>query len=82
MAHFGKFYRICNDSLIYKEFDAYVGFYKKEYKKELSYHKLANHLNAVRDSRNIFDNIIIRSKDDEFPCMGKDIENINPCPNQ
>lgn len=78
VAHFGKFYRICNDSLIYKETEAYVKFSKNEYFQELKYHKLNNHLIAIRDPKNSIENINSRSKG-EFPCMGDGIQNINPC---
>lgn len=78
VAHFGKFYRICIDNLIYKEPDAYVRFSKKEYFMALKYHKLNNHLISIRDKQNSNDNIIFRSIE-QFPCMGDNIQYIDPC---
>jgi triacylglycerol lipase len=78
VAHFGKFYRICNDNLIYKENEAYVKLYVREYLKEAKYHSLTSHLTAIRNQKNKFEQIKLRSKGD-FPCMGEHIKNIDPC---
>lgn len=78
VAHFGKFYRICDDSKIYQAQEAYVKFSMKEYFKVVKYHKLSNHLEAIRMNQNSLDNITSRSNG-QFPCLGESIEYINPC---
>jgi hypothetical protein len=78
VAHFGNFYRICDDSKIYKADEAYVKFTFKEYFNALKYHKLSNHLAAIRMTENNLENIKSRSNE-QFPCLGKNIQNIDPC---
>jgi len=68
VAHFGKFYRICNDDLLYKETEAYVKFSGKEYLTEFKLHALSSHLKAIKNGRNKVEEINLRSIGD-FPCM-------------
>jgi len=78
VAHFGKFYRICDDNLLYKEETAYVRFSGREYFFALKYHKLSNHLRAIRDASNSSAAISGRS-DVPFGCMGEGIRYVDPC---
>ncbi|WET50775.1 lipase family protein [Chryseobacterium indologenes] len=69
-AHFGKFYRICNDGLVYKEEEAYVKFKLSEYFNEFKLHALRSHIDSLRKEENSFALINERSKDKKpFPCM-------------
>jgi hypothetical protein len=79
VAHFGNFLRICDDNLIYKEPDAYVRFSAKEYFLAFKYHKLASHLCAIRQRDNGLQDIIYRSANVQFPCLGEGIQYIDPC---
>lgn len=67
-AHFGKFYRICNDGLVYKEQEAYVRFRLSEYFNEFKFHALKSHIDLLRKKENIAALINQRS-DGHFPCM-------------
>lgn len=78
VAHFGKFYRICNDGLIYKERESYVKFNLREYFTEFNLHSLKNHLTAIRDVRNSAVEILTRSTGD-FPCMELTEPALEPC---
>ena len=78
VAHFGKFVRICDDKKLYYETESYVKFTKREYMWVLKYHKLANHLSAIRDPANSTANIVTRSVG-ETPCMGEEIVVVDPC---
>lgn len=78
VAHFGKFYRICDDGLIYKESDAYVRFSKKEYFSVIKYHKLKNHLSALKFGENSTEKVLARSIKNHS-CMGEGIQSENPC---
>lgn len=70
VAHFGKFYRICDDGLVYEEKEAYVKFNRNEYFTEFKLHSLATHIERLRDTRNNFNDIISRSINmGDFPCM-------------
>lgn len=79
-SHFGKYYRICDDGLIYKEVDAFVKFNGMEYFKWLRYHRLKNHLSAIRNCDNTIEKITDRSEGN-FPCMSEGIHVIDPCGN-
>ncbi len=68
VAHFGKFYRICNDGLIYKENEAYVKFKVTELKDEFKLHSLKNHILYISNNKNKIEDIIKRSTGN-FPCM-------------
>ena len=68
VAHFGKFYRICKNGLIYSEKESYIKFRFFEYLSEFKLHSLKNHLKAIRSSKNSLDNIIKRSVGD-YPCL-------------
>jgi len=67
-AHFGKFYRICNDSLVYKEQEAYVKFRFSEYFNEFNLHALKSHIDLLRKKKNTAVLINQRSVG-HFPCM-------------
>lgn len=82
VAHFGQFYRICKDSLLYKEPEAYVKFTFKEKMKlssMLDYHSLNSHLAALRLTSNSNEKVLINSKNPGFPCMGEGITEQKPC---
>lgn len=80
VAHFGKFYRICDDSLLYKEPSSYVKFNRGERRKIFEYHSLQNYLKSLRKPENNFAAIGKRSSPDHlFPCMGNNITLKNPC---
>ncbi|WP_295222572.1 lipase family protein [uncultured Chryseobacterium sp.] len=69
-AHFGKFYRICDNGLLYKEEEAYVKFRLSEYFNEFKLHALGSHIKALRSPKNSFALISERSKDNQpYPCM-------------
>ncbi|KIC62805.1 lipase family protein [Chryseobacterium taiwanense] len=69
-AHFGKFYRICNDGLVYKEQEAYVKFSLSEYFNEFKLHALKSHIDLLRKKENITTLINQRSEGKgHFPCM-------------
>lgn len=70
VAHFGKFYRICDDGLVYKEKEAYVKFNLTEYTDAIKLHSLKNHIIAIRDEQNNREAIVLRSGTEEYPCMG------------
>ncbi|MFA4978568.1 MAG: lipase family protein [Sphingobacterium sp.] len=77
VAHFGQFLRICDDGEIHFEKEAYVKFSIAEYTKALKYHKLTNHLAAIRRDDNKLQEIKSRSSD--FSCMGDEIIEKDPC---
>lgn len=52
LAHFGRFYRICDDLTLSKEPERYVKMTYKEGKREISYHKLASYIAALRLPKN------------------------------
>lgn len=79
VAHFGKYYRICNNGLVYKETEAYVKFNIGEYRTEVALHSLANHILLLRDSRNSLVEINKRSVG-HFPCMELNGEPWEMCP--
>ncbi len=80
VAHFGQFYRICDDGLLYREPGAYVKFSGLEYFKAFKYHSLSNHLAALRKPKNSRKPIEERSSGGHtFPCMGGSIAQKNPC---
>lgn len=80
VAHFGKFYRICNDNLLYTERESYVKFKLSEYLSEFNLHSLKNHLSAIRDIRNGSSDIINRSTGKgDFPCMELTSAPVDPC---
>lgn len=69
-AHFGKFYRICTDGLVYKEDEAYVKFKLSEYFNEFKLHALKSHIAAIRNEQNSI--VMINNRSDAnnpFPCM-------------
>ncbi|CAI8895511.1 hypothetical protein [Chryseobacterium sp. IT-36CA2] len=67
-AHFGKFYRICNDGLVYKEQEAYVRFRLSEYFNEFKLHALKGHIDLLRKKENIA-TLINQRSEGHFPCM-------------
>lgn len=80
VAHFGQFYRICDDGLLYREPGAYVKFKGLEYFKAFKYHALSNHLASLRKQQNHGKVIKTRSSGDHsFPCMGGSITQMNLC---
>jgi hypothetical protein len=80
VAHFGQFYRICLNGLLYKEAEAYVKFNGTEYFKAFKYHSLKNYLSALRNTENSVAAIDKRSTaGHSFPCMGDSISIKNPC---
>lgn len=68
VAHFGKFYRICNDGLIYEEKESYVKFNLSEYFTEFKLHALNTHIELLRKKENDLKFIRQRSTGN-FPCM-------------
>lgn len=70
VAHFGKYYRICNDGLMYKETEAYVRFKLREFRirHEIKLHSLATHIDLIRKTENVFQQINERSIG-HTPCM-------------
>jgi len=68
VAHFGKFYRICNNKLIYSEKESYIKFRFFEYLSEFKLHSLKNHIKAIRKTENSIKNIKNRSIGD-YPCL-------------
>jgi len=67
-AHFGKFYRICNDGLVYKEPEAYVKFRFSEYFTEFKLHALKSHIDLLRKEENTA--LLIKERSvGHFPCM-------------
>jgi hypothetical protein len=68
VAHFGKFYRICKNGLIYSEKESYTKFRFYEYLSEFKLHSLANHHKAIRSSENSLAEITKRSVGD-YPCI-------------
>ncbi len=75
-AHFGKFYRICDDGLVYKEQEAYVRFKLSEYFTEFKLHALKNHIELLRKKENTL-SLISQRSEGHSPCMelkGKTIE--------
>jgi len=80
VAHFGKFYRICNDGLIYKENEAYVKFKLSELKDEFKLHSIKNHILYIGKNENKLENIIKRSTGN-FPCMELEGQPSNLCGN-
>lgn len=76
VAHFGKFYRICNDGLIYSERESYIKFKFFEYFDEFKLHSLKNHLDAIRSINNTFDEINKRSVG-HYPCLQPKNEILN-----
>ncbi|MCT4581088.1 MAG: lipase family protein [Flavobacteriales bacterium] len=77
VAHFGKFYRICKDGLIYSEVESYTKFRRLESLQALKYHKLGNHLKAIKNQINTAKSIKERS-DEEYPCV-KPKNEVLPC---
>lgn len=67
-AHFGKFYRICNDGLVYKEQEAYVKFSLSEYFNEFKLHALKSHIDLLRKTANT-PTLIKQRSVGHFPCM-------------
>lgn len=61
VAHFGKFYRICEDGEIYREDEYYFKFRFLEWTKEYKYHSIANHVKALKNSVNTLNEINKRS---------------------
>ena len=74
VAHYGQFFRICNNGLIFKEKETYVKFSVKEYLSEFKLHSLAAHVKAIRDDRNSYEAISQRSSGSAVPCMGPSIQ--------
>ncbi len=68
VGHFGKFYRICDDGLIYKEDEAYVKFNLGEHFSEFRLHSLKHHTWLIRNKLNDVSSINSRSVG-HFPCM-------------
>lgn len=68
VAHFGKFYRICDDGLIYKETEVYMKFKFSEYRSELHLHSLDTHLKAIIQKNNSAIDIANRSVG-QYPCL-------------
>ena len=69
VAHFGKFYRICKNGLIYSEKESYIKFGFFEYLSEFKLHSLKNHLKAIRQKNNSFYGITNRSIGVTYPCI-------------
>ena len=70
VAHFGKFYRICKDGLMYKEKESYIKFKLFEYRRGHESHFLSNHLIALKDQKNTIKGINDRSIiGEEYPCL-------------
>jgi triacylglycerol lipase len=67
-AHFGKFYRICDDGYVYKEKEAYVKFRFSEYFNEFKLHALDSHIDLLRTEKNTAFLIDQRSEG-HSPCM-------------
>lgn len=67
-AHFGKFYRICDDGYVYKEQEAYVKFRFSEYFTEFKLHALKSHIEMLRKDENTGVLIDQRSAG-HFPCI-------------
>jgi hypothetical protein len=68
-AHFGKFYRICNDGLVYREQEAYVKFRLSEYFTEFKLHALKSHIDLLRKDENTASLIGQRSDGHHNHCM-------------
>jgi hypothetical protein len=69
VAHFGKFYRICKNGLIYSEKESYIKFRFFEYLSEFKLHSLNNHLKALKKTNNNFYAITNRSYNRDYPCI-------------
>lgn len=69
VAHFGKFYRICKNGLIYSEKESYIKFRFFEYFSEIKLHSLKSHIKALKNSKNSFDSISKRSTGNDYPCL-------------
>lgn len=69
VAHFGKFYRICKNGLIFKEKESYIKFRFFEYLSEFKLHKLQNHIKSIKNKENSMKLIYDRSIGKEYPCL-------------
>lgn len=78
VAHFGKFYRICDNSLMYKEKESYVKFNFWEYFTEFKLHSLGTHISLLRNKANTAELINERYKNGEN-CMEIVGEIKTPC---
>ena len=76
-AHFGKFYRICTDGLIYKEQEYFIKFRFWERLKLIKMHALSSYLAAVKNQKNTHLEIENRSLDTNQCLVPKN--DIKPC---
>ncbi len=68
VAHFGKFYRICKNGMMYSEKEAYIKFRFFEYFRVFTYHSLKNYLKALKSEKNSRIEINKRSVG-VYPCL-------------
>jgi len=59
--HFGKFCRICDNHLIYREPDKYYSFTFLQRFRVLQYHDIENYIHPIKDTVNSNENIVKRS---------------------
>ena len=66
--HFGQFFRIGETGLLYKEKEAYIkfGLGDRRIKSEVAYHRIQNHIKAIRKPENDFRSINTRSAGKDY----------------